>query len=99
MTARKTARLSSLASLSDCGIPARTLREWCEQGRVVAEKRGDEWYVDLADMLRRHELDELAEAYEEGDEAALAAAEKQFKKEARDKETRDEQARLGIRTN
>ncbi len=57
-------RLTPLASLEQYGIPLRTLRQWCEEGRMYAEKVNGEWHVDLVDMLRRHDLDSLADNLE-----------------------------------
>lgn len=42
-------------------IPERTLREWCESGKIRARKIKKEWHIDVADMLERNGFDELAE--------------------------------------
>ncbi len=43
------------------GIPLRTLRWQCANGRIKARKRGKRWIVDLADLLQRNGFEELAE--------------------------------------
>lgn len=39
--------------ISECArqtaIPASTLRRWCANGDIMAEKRGKDWYVDVDD--------------------------------------------------
>ncbi len=57
-------RLTPLTALEQYGIPLRTLRYWCEEGRMYAEKINGEWHVDLVDMLRRHDLGLLADKLE-----------------------------------
>lgn len=36
-------------------IPAVTLRKWCAERSIMAEKRGRDWYVDLDDAEFWHE--------------------------------------------
>lgn len=54
-------KLTAISSLGACGIPLRTLREWCERGQVYAEKVKGEWHIDMEAMLRRNGLDVLAD--------------------------------------
>ena len=60
-------RLRPLSQFANCGIPLRTLQRWCEDGDVNAEKRGQEWYIDIVDMLRRHGHEGLANHTENQD--------------------------------
>lgn len=57
-------KLTSILALERYGIPLRTLRMWCEQGLVYAVKVKGEWHVDLVDMLRRNDMDLLADEIE-----------------------------------
>lgn len=43
-------RVSEAAKLS--GLPARSIRRWCEDGRLPAKKRGAVWYVSLRHLNR-----------------------------------------------
>jgi len=36
------------------GIPIRTLQEWCQLGKVRAQKIGKKWYVYLPDLHRQY---------------------------------------------
>lgn len=56
--------LRSIASLVQYGFPISTLRRWCDEGFIYAIKRDGEWHVDLAAMLRRHGLDQMADKLE-----------------------------------
>ncbi len=56
--------LRPISSLVQYGFPISTLRRWCDEGMINAVKREGEWYVDLVDMLRRHDLDLLADSLE-----------------------------------
>ncbi len=57
-------RFRPIASLVQYGFPLSTLRRWCDEGLMYAEKHNGEWHVDLVDMLRRHNLDNLADHIE-----------------------------------
>jgi predicted site-specific integrase-resolvase len=39
------------------GIPARTLRRWCEKGKVRARKKKGHWQVQLAELLEAKRQD------------------------------------------
>ena len=60
-------KLTPITELTHTGIGISTLREWCEDGEVHAEKIDGAWYIDLVAMLRRNGLDDIADRIELGD--------------------------------
>lgn len=61
-------RCGALARL--CGLPTRTVRLWCAQGRIPASRRGGAfWHVNLRELKRKREsgaIDLYFEALERG---------------------------------
>ncbi len=53
--------LRPISSLVQYGISLRRLQRWCKEGRITAELRNGEWWVNLEDMARRLGLDSLAD--------------------------------------